>query len=595
MDRASQPVTASSGTQPDADADLTGKTLGDFHVLRRLGQGGMGQVYVAEQLSLKRKVALKLLRKELAANTVSLQRFKAEAEAVARATHANIVQVYAIGECNGIHYMALEYVEGRNLREYLERKGPPEVLLGLSFMRQIASALQRASELGIIHRDIKPENILLTRKGEAKVADFGLSRCFAENHPPLNLTEAGVTMGTPLYMAPEQVEGRAVDPRTDIYSFGVTCYHMFAGQPPFRGQTPFEVALQHVRNEPTPLNEIRPDLPPALCALIHKMMAKKPEDRFQTGREIVKEVARLRDSLVGVSGVVPTQIVSLGPVPSQPLDSVPTQVLIPLRSRRWLRWLAAGSILLALAAGAGYGWMHSRKTSPDAITEPVPSEPLAPLQQREMALKVLVDRNLSPMQGKKPSENEIEQALKLIEEQKVFAKAKKDPHKDRLLFAVELGLLYLDQGRLTEADRFFLSLDRPDPMPAVVAAGMCAFPLAPLEARLVHVAGAVLADVNQPPASYPFLARLGHAMVLAFQDKAEESNKLFVQFFKEYKDKNGAKIAPGLRPPLMLPRLRQKVAQALNYNYINTPSAFPRELEFLRHPPLLNPKKTKGP
>src|SRR5262245_30055590 len=264
------PVASATGP----GVDLTGKTLGDFHVLRRLGQGGMGQVYLAEQRSLKRKVALKLLRADLAANAVSLARFKAEAEAVARATHANIVQVYAIGECAGLHYMALEYVEGRNLREYLERKGPPEILVGLSIMRQVAAALQRASELGIIHRDIKPENILLTRKAEVKVADFGLSRCFAEDHRPLNLTETGVTMGTPLYMSPEQVEGRPVDPRTDIYSFGVTCYHMFAGQPPFRGTSPFEVALQHVRKEPQPLREIRPDLPDALCELVHKMMAK---------------------------------------------------------------------------------------------------------------------------------------------------------------------------------------------------------------------------------------------------------------------------------------------------------------------------------
>src|SRR5947209_2047038 len=133
---------------------LTGRTLGDYHVLRRLGQGGMGQVYLAEQVSLKRKVALKILRADLAANPTSLQRFKAEAEAVARATHANIVQVYAIGECEGLHYMALEYVEGRNLGEFLAKKGPPELVLALRIMRQVAAALLRASELGIIHRDI---------------------------------------------------------------------------------------------------------------------------------------------------------------------------------------------------------------------------------------------------------------------------------------------------------------------------------------------------------------------------------------------------------------------------------------------------------
>ena len=265
MDNRTEPDATAASDLPrgkvDSSVDLSGQTLGDFQIIRRLGEGGMGQVYLAEQISLKRKVALKLLRADLAANPTALARFKAEAEAVAQATHANIVQVYAIGEVNGLNYMALEYVEGRNLRQFLEKKGPPEVMLALSIMRQVAAALQRASELGIIHRDIKPENILLTRKGEVKVADFGLSRIFGDDTQPLNLTQSGVTMGTPLYMSPEQVEGKPVDPRTDIYSFGVTCYHMLAGQPPFRGSSAFEVAIQHVQKQPKPLAEIRPDLP----------------------------------------------------------------------------------------------------------------------------------------------------------------------------------------------------------------------------------------------------------------------------------------------------------------------------------------------
>ena len=134
-------------------------------------------------------------------------------------------------------FIALEYVEGRNLKEFVSKKGPPELLLALSIMRQTAAALQRASEAGIVHRDIKPENILLTRKGEVKVADFGLSRCLDADRPALNLTQSGVTMGTPLYMSPEQVEGKPLDARTDIYSLGVTSYYMLAGHPPFDGAT----------------------------------------------------------------------------------------------------------------------------------------------------------------------------------------------------------------------------------------------------------------------------------------------------------------------------------------------------------------------
>src|SRR4051812_26125870 len=235
-----------------AAADLTGQTVAEFHVLRLLGRGGMGAVYLAEQHSPKRKVALKILRADLAANEKALLRFKQEADTVGQLSHANIVQVHAAGEWQGLSYIALEYVEGRNLRDYLAKKGPPTVLQALSIMRQVAAALVRAGELGIIHRDIKPENLLLTRKGEVKVADFGLCR-LAEGDPrDLSLTDSNMTMGTPLYMSPEQVEGKPLDARTDIYSFGVTCFHMLTGEPPFRGTTAFEVALRHVRDEPTP-------------------------------------------------------------------------------------------------------------------------------------------------------------------------------------------------------------------------------------------------------------------------------------------------------------------------------------------------------
>jgi serine/threonine protein kinase len=250
------------------DGELGGKLIGDFKVLYKLGHGGMGQVFLAEQVSLKRKVALKILRTDLAEDKDSLQRFKKEAEAIAQVVHPCIVQVYAIGEAEGQHFMALEYVEGRNLKEYLSLRGTLDVHSVVSILRQVASALQRSSELGITHRDIKPENILLTRKGEVKVADFGLAR-FAATIQPLNLTQTGMTLGTPLYMAPEQVEGKQIDQRTDIYSLGVTAYHMIAGYPPYQGDNAFEVALKHLRGEAELLATIRPDFPKDILSLIH--------------------------------------------------------------------------------------------------------------------------------------------------------------------------------------------------------------------------------------------------------------------------------------------------------------------------------------
>jgi serine/threonine-protein kinase len=403
----STPITSEPTEGPDAAAasagpDLTGQTLGEFHVLRRLGQGGMGQVYLAEQVNLKRKVALKILRPDVAANATSLQRFKAEAEAVAKATHANIVQVYTYGDAQGQHYMALEYVEGRNLREYVARKGPPEVLLALSIMRQVAAALQRASELGIIHRDIKPENILLTRTGEVKVADFGLSRVLNPEQQPLNLTQSGVTMGTPLYMSPEQVEGLTVDPRSDIYSFGVTCYHMLAGEPPFRGKSAFEVALQHVKSEPRPLAAIRPDLPAELCAVVHKMMAKSPTDRYQSGRDLLKDLVILRDKVAGATGQQ-TQAVSLsGLAISAPLVGLGSETSAhpgPKAGRRKVWPLFAASVVLALAGGAAVRW-YTTPEQPTPSHAPDPTvkevEALYSLEKRERFLNDAVEEYANP-------------------------------------------------------------------------------------------------------------------------------------------------------------------------------------------------------
>jgi eukaryotic-like serine/threonine-protein kinase len=461
--------------------DLTGRTLGDFRVLRRLGQGGMGQVYLAEQVSLKRKVALKILRPDLAEHPANLQRFKLEAEAVARATHANIVQVYATGEADGVTYMALEYVEGRNLREYLAKKGPPDLLLALSIMRQVASALQRAGELGMVHRDIKPENILLTRKGEVKVADFGLSRCLVGDGPALNLTQSGVTMGTPLYMSPEQVEGKPVDPRSDVYSFGVTCYHMLAGQPPFRGETAFEVALQHVRAEPAPLAALRPDLPPALCAVVHKMMAKAPEARYQTGRELLRDVVRVRESLSGATAALsPTSAgatVASAALTAPPAGA-PSTAVVPTARHLWRRpalWFVL-SVLLAVLAGAAFAWQRRHAADPlrrAAANPPADAsevEALAPAQRREKALREAAEEYLNAPAGKNVAVG--------------FG------------LCLDLGLLYLEADRLDDADRLFTRLD----------------------------------GIRQPPV-YHLLGHTGRAVVLALRDRPDESNRMFLAVF----------------------------------------------------------------
>ncbi len=527
------------------EVDWTGQVLGEFRILHRLGKGGMGQVYLAEQTSLKRKVALKLLNPELASNERSLHRFKTEAENVARATHANIVQIYTIGQANGINYIALEYVEGKNLREFIEKKGTPDIALGLHIMTQVAAALQRASELGIIHRDIKPENILLTKKGEVKVADFGLSRCFAESAEHQSITQSQVSMGTPLYMSPEQVERKPVDPRTDIYSFGVTCYHMFAGQPPFRGTSPVDVAYQHVHGNPQALSEIRPDLPADLFAIIQKMMAKKPEERYQTANEIVREINRLREALN--LGGAPAVSISASFLGGSATHTWPE--LTPRSPWLW-RFLAASAVVLALVGGLAFGWYRHH--------------PVAEVQDGHVNPP---DIGSKPPDTAKPDERALKQLV-----QKCLEPASTEPVKDGITFALRLGRFYLQENRLDDADALFQDLRRPDRKTA-----------------------------------YKNLGRLGHAVVLAFKDEYAASNKEFLGVVANIEandkvlkaKKQDDKYAEDLQGHQRMWRedfaVRELVARALNQNYANSPKEFPEKLEPYRYPPRATLKAPPAP
>lgn len=355
--------TNTSGTQEHPD--LVGKQLGDFKIHKLLGQGGMGEVYLAEQVSLKRRVALKILRRDLVKDEKYLRRFEAEAKAVAPISHPNIVSVIAIGEDQGIHYIALEYVQGMNLRDYISRKGRLDFATCRFIMRKVAEALQRAGEEGIVHRDIKPENVLVTRKNEVKVADFGLARQISADK--VDLTQTGVTMGTPLYMSPEQVEGKPLDPRSDIYSFGIMCYHMMTGKPPFRGETAMAVAIQHVKATPEPLSLLRPDLPPELIAIVEKAMAKNPEARYQTAKEIIRDLNRLKakgevteTAVVAIPDLDATDEPAISKSSKQflTLSETLTSLSRVLVSKKYRRWVIGAAMVLALGSGAAMGWSN---------------------------------------------------------------------------------------------------------------------------------------------------------------------------------------------------------------------------------------------
>ena len=374
--------------------DLSGATLGDFRVEKLLGRGGMGEVYLAQQLSLGRPVALKVLRPDLLSSPASLARFEAEAATAARLNHPNIVHIYAVGGEGRARYIAMEYVPGWTLREYLERKGRPDLRLAFSIMRQATLAVGAAGEVGLVHRDIKPENLLMTRKGLVKVADFGLCRVEGASRP--EMTQAGVTVGTPLYMSPEQVQGRPLDHRSDLYSLGVTFYHMLAGSPPFRGEASLAVAMRHVHEAPVSLGVHRPDLPEELLALVMKLLAKDPADRPQRADEVLADLARAREAALHLLGppagpAIPAQegasasigIFGLslkldGPTPSlspspSPSRAVPAEAA-PARRGPGAAWLAA-ALAGGLAVGVAAAWLSRGEDVLSDAAAPVPAGP----------------------------------------------------------------------------------------------------------------------------------------------------------------------------------------------------------------------------
>lgn len=332
----------------DIGNDLTGGQLGDLQILRRLGRGGMADVYLATQVSLQRQVAIKILRASLASDNNYVERFRREARAAAKLSHPNIVQVYDVGRSDGRYYISQEFIDGRNLREQIDRDGPLSLQQGLAVMLGVASALEAASGQGITHRDIKPENIMLSSKGDVKVADFGLAR-IANPDFQSDLTQVGLTLGTPLYMSPEQVQGKPVDVRSDLYSLGVTMFHVLTGRPPFEGDTPLAIAVRHLHEEPPRVGGLRMDdhVPAWVDEVVARLMAKDPKKRFDTPARLVEYLQKK----VGESGGTET----LGTLPvrlaaTKTLQSV--MLAEPSRSANRLLWLAAIMLpLLGLMAG----------------------------------------------------------------------------------------------------------------------------------------------------------------------------------------------------------------------------------------------------
>ena len=295
---------------------LIGSSLNQYQILARLGRGGMGEVYLASDTRLGRKVAIKLLPEEFTRDAKRVQRFEQEARATSSLNHPNIITIHEVGEVGHHHFIVSEFVEGETLRQRM-KTSPLEPETALEVAAQVASALEAAHAAGITHRDIKPENVMLRPDGLVKVLDFGLAKLTETRGPGVDLqaatiaklsTETGVVMGTVEYMSPEQARGQKVDQRTDIFSLGVMIYEMIAGRRPFEGATKSDVIAALLTVEPAPLRQYCVAVPAELERIVAKSLAKEPEARYQSAADLSADLKTLRPSVQSASAAITRQL-----------------------------------------------------------------------------------------------------------------------------------------------------------------------------------------------------------------------------------------------------------------------------------------------
>jgi serine/threonine protein kinase len=351
----------------DDDTEQRGQPFdGRYRVLGRLGVGGMATVYLAEDSSLGRKVALKVMAERYSEDGEFVERFRREAQAAARLNHPNIIAVYDRGEADGRPYIAMEYLQGRTLKQVIQAEGPLPPERAIAIAMQVLAGLRYAHEHGVVHRDVKPHNVLVGDDGRIKVTDFGIAHA---GDP--QMTEVGSIVGTAQYLSPEQARGRAVGPQTDIYSLGVVLYEMLAGRVPFEGDSSVAIAMQHVSDQPPPLRAFAPDLPEPLALVVAHAMLKDPAQRYGSADEFAADLDRVRRGLVPVAATAahtavvthePTEFVPaieatrIAPRPeATPLlsgDKLPPRPT-PRKRSRW-PWLLVLLLLLAVGALAAF-------------------------------------------------------------------------------------------------------------------------------------------------------------------------------------------------------------------------------------------------
>jgi len=268
---------------------------GRYQITRKLGSGGMANVYLAEDQELGRRVAIKILDDRHASDDQFVERFRREAQNAGGLSHPNIVSIYDRGEAEGTYYIAMEYIEGRTLKELIVARGPSPIGIGIDYTRQILSALRFAHRNGIVHRDIKPHNVIVDGEGRLKVMDFGIARAGTSQ-----MTEAGSIIGTAQYLSPEQARGAPVDQTSDLYSTGIVLYELLTGSVPFNGDTPVEIAMKHLSQTPAAPSSHRSEIPRDLDFVILRALAKEPAERYHSAEEMDSDLERFGRG-IGVS------------------------------------------------------------------------------------------------------------------------------------------------------------------------------------------------------------------------------------------------------------------------------------------------------
>ena len=334
---------------------------GRYRILRRLGSGGMADVYCAEDTHLGREVALKVLHRRFAQDQEFVERFRREAKAAAGLGHPNVVGVFDRGEHQGTYYIAMEHLQGQTLKEIVSAEAPLDQVRVIDFGVQILEAAGFAHKHGVIHRDFKPHNVIVDAEGHAKVTDFGIARAGASE-----MTETGSIMGTAQYLSPEQAQGHAVTATSDLYSIGVMLYEMLAGRLPFDGDSAVSVALKHLSEPPPPISSVRPDVHPALEAVVMASLAKDPALRWQTAEDFEQALAAARAQIEGGDDgqgtsafAAPIPVPALVPGAAETAEGNGAAPLAAVdepqeeRRRRW-PWFTIGLLALALAGFLAY-------------------------------------------------------------------------------------------------------------------------------------------------------------------------------------------------------------------------------------------------